>query len=165
VAHRASPREQGRGASHELNETDGEALRRWRRAIASSRSGRPRVCRARLDRIRVDLAGSPSRRGMAPLCAEQTAGVDVKRAFRSRPWTSQLGKAAVRLVEPAALRGDHSSGSPAFAQSVEQVRDRGGPDLIGQPFDREFGKKATGFRQGDLHLVHLARERRRGSET
>jgi hypothetical protein len=30
--------------------------RRWRRAIASNRSGRPRLCRARVDRIRVDLA-------------------------------------------------------------------------------------------------------------
>jgi chloride channel protein, CIC family len=34
--------------------------RRWRRAIASNRSGRPRLCRTQVDRIRVDLAGAKS---------------------------------------------------------------------------------------------------------
>jgi hypothetical protein len=39
--------------------------RRWRRAIASNRSGHPRLCGARVDRIRVDLArfAKPPRNG------------------------------------------------------------------------------------------------------
>jgi hypothetical protein len=53
VAHRASPCEQGCRASHELTETDRGALRRRRRAIASSRSGRPTARRSRSDGISV----------------------------------------------------------------------------------------------------------------
>ena len=43
---------------------------------------------------------------------------------------------------------------PCLAQAVEQVRDRRGE--LGQPFDREFGLEAAGFRQGGFRLVHPA---------
>ena len=97
------------------------------------------------------------------ICANRTAGVDVKRTLRiASTEVAVRGLVAVRLVNVAGLNCIHSSGSPALRRPSNRFG-IGGPYWVDE-FDRDFGLEAEHFRKGGFGFVHLARERRRGGK-